>query len=306
MQYRTKVLWAEMTEVPLGWYVRKHQHDYYQLFYMLDGQTEFVVDGENLTKTEGDCLIFPPQCLHETVLNTLAPSLCYEVKFTVFDPYIASCITTIEPSIRNTDFVKASLGYIIDHWMHQGEQEKSNVDYFLSAMLIYLTMNCAETKRNASRYIDTSTFDDTTKSIILFIERNYAKPFKLDTLAKELGYSRNYICSVFKKETGITIVNYLNYIKVRRAAELFSYTGGDVGATSARLGFLNISHFSRLFKSYVGVSPSKYRKALPIGLEGNLGTDVETDNIFNNQAASIEEAMMALKMLGRIANQQVD
>ena len=69
------------------------------------------------------------------------------------------------------------------------------------------------------------------------------------------------ICShLFKELLNTTFINYLNELRLSRAALLLSTTDTPVIEVAGKSGFNNISNFNRAFKMYYGITPSKYRK----------------------------------------------
>jgi transcriptional regulator GlxA family with amidase domain len=62
--------------------------------------------------------------------------------------------------------------------------------------------------------------------------------------------------------TGVTPIHYLRKIRVEEAAGLLRNTGLAVEAISRQTGFDNVSYFGKVFRQYIGVSPTDYRKGL--------------------------------------------
>jgi two-component system response regulator YesN len=69
----------------------------------------------------------------------------------------------------------------------------------------------------------------------------------------------DYLTRVFKKETGLSISDYVMGQRLGMAADLLSSTDLPVGAIAAKVGYANFSHFSRMFKKHTGLGPIEYR-----------------------------------------------
>jgi two-component system response regulator YesN len=69
--------------------------------------------------------------------------------------------------------------------------------------------------------------------------------------------NRSYLSSVFKKETGISFTDYVNSLKIEEAKGLIQKYGLRTCEAAEKLGFHDESYFSKLFKKYVGVNPSR-------------------------------------------------
>ncbi len=82
----------------------------------------------------------------------------------------------------------------------------------------------------------------------------------LEDLAKESGIHKNYLCTLFKKETGLTVQEYIRKKKIEAAANMLSYADFSPQAISDYFSFSSQSHFIRLFKSLMGLTPVEYRR----------------------------------------------
>ncbi|MCL2472144.1 MAG: helix-turn-helix domain-containing protein [Treponema sp.] len=94
-----------------------------------------------------------------------------------------------------------------------------------------------------------------------FIWDNYTRKISLEEIARASGLSAPYFSTIFKEEMGENLSAYLNRLRVERAAALLTETGRSLNEIASLCGFEDQSWFSKIFKSYTGVSPSKYRKA---------------------------------------------
>jgi AraC-like DNA-binding protein len=109
-------------------------------------------------------------------------------------------------------------------------------------------------------------YSELTKQIVAYINHNYAKAISLDDIAESVGLNKNYICNAFKKDTGITIINCLTAVRIRKAAEMISYGECTLAQVAQQTGFINTSHFNRIFTKYTGISPGQYRRAYPVDI----------------------------------------
>jgi AraC-like DNA-binding protein len=81
-----------------------------------------------------------------------------------------------------------------------------------------------------------------------------------ETLAKELGMNRTYLCKLFTEETGMTVHRYVTQVKMAEAKRLMEITHKSVAEISEYLGFSSQSYFQRVFKKQYGITPGKFRK----------------------------------------------
>lgn len=82
----------------------------------------------------------------------------------------------------------------------------------------------------------------------------------VEAMAKEFYMSRSYLSKRFKAESNITLTDFILNRKTEEAKHLLRYTDKPSTAISLDLGFSSPGHFSRVFRKYVSMSPSDYRK----------------------------------------------
>mgnify|MGYP000861085827 CR=1 FL=1 len=97
-------------------------------------------------------------------------------------------------------------------------------------------------------------------SAMNFIKTNYSNKISLDLIAKHCYCSPAYLSHLFKKETGISIIDYINECRISRAKHLLDITDLTVTQISSEVGFNDSSYFSKTFKKILGISPDHYRK----------------------------------------------
>lgn len=96
--------------------------------------------------------------------------------------------------------------------------------------------------------------------ISIFILKNVEDELTLTAIADFLKMNKNYLCGVFKKKTGIYLLDYITKVKMERAKKLLSVSEFKSYEISEKLGYKDPEYFSRLFKKYEGISPTEYRR----------------------------------------------
>ncbi|MDO4328547.1 MAG: AraC family transcriptional regulator [Lachnospiraceae bacterium] len=95
-----------------------------------------------------------------------------------------------------------------------------------------------------------------------YIDFHYNTELSLISLAKMFSVSESYLSTLFKKETGTTLTDFINSTRIRQALILLNTTSLPVGEVAARCGFLDSNYFSRIFKKQLGLSPREYRASI--------------------------------------------
>lgn len=96
----------------------------------------------------------------------------------------------------------------------------------------------------------------------MYISDNIMKPMTLSDIANASFVSPAYLSALFKKQTGIALVEYINQSKIEKAKELMENGKKRVDEIALSLGFENIYYFSKVFKKVTGTSPSEYMKRI--------------------------------------------
>lgn len=102
--------------------------------------------------------------------------------------------------------------------------------------------------------------NDIVNSAVKIINRDYCSGITLEDISKELHISKNYLCSLFKKYTGVSFCKYLNTLKTNMAKKLLDENKKSLEYISYECGFSSQAHFSLTFKKYTGITPGEYRK----------------------------------------------
>ncbi len=91
------------------------------------------------------------------------------------------------------------------------------------------------------------------------IDERFTEDIGVTELSEALCVSKNYLGQIFKRETGLTINEYLTQARLMWAKKLLSGTNLKIYEIAYRCGYSDCFYFSNIFKKHIGVSPSEYR-----------------------------------------------
>ena len=100
---------------------------------------------------------------------------------------------------------------------------------------------------------------------IISIDSNISAPLSLSILAREQKVSPGYLSTVFKKETGKSVTEYIRDKRIRHAAHLLATTHLQIQTVAQHCGIPDVQYFSKLFKKEIGKPPKEYREAVKKG-----------------------------------------
>ena len=93
-----------------------------------------------------------------------------------------------------------------------------------------------------------------------YVQRHLSEPISTDDMAKEFYLSRTHFSAKFKKETGMTLTDYILTEKTEEAKRLLRYSDKSAAEIAAYLGFSSQGHFAKVFKKYSGQTPNEFRE----------------------------------------------
>ncbi len=99
------------------------------------------------------------------------------------------------------------------------------------------------------------------QNALIFIYENYNRKILCADVARAVGYSEEYLRQIFKSESKISIMQYINNVRMSRGAELLKNTDYSVTDVAFSCGFDDSNYFSTAFKKRYGAPPKKYRKS---------------------------------------------
>ncbi|MDQ6420177.1 response regulator [Paenibacillus sp. LHD-117] len=135
-----------------------------------------------------------------------------------------------------------------------------NATRSLADMLIWIrhtVMKVIEAPKETEAEPTASVVQSVKHFIVTHLEQS---DLSREEIAKHAFLNPDYLARVFKKETGIAIIDYLVQERVKKAKELLNQTDMSVGNIAMAVGYSHFSHFSKMFKKHTGLNPNEYRQ----------------------------------------------
>jgi len=144
-------------------------------------------------------------------------------------------------------------------------------DSLLASMEQHCTPeHCAQIAHTVDSYIQllmekygdhtTSGTNDLIENVKAYIQEHLLYDFSMSQLSAAFGYNQKYLGRLFKSDTGQSIRQYCNTLKLKNAATLLRHTQLSITQIAAQAGYNNVTHFNRIFRQQFGISPGIYRK----------------------------------------------
>ncbi len=246
-----------------------HFHNTYEIWYLLKGEDRAFVDGNIYEVKKGDMLLIDRNKIHKiNVKRTDNLRLVLEFSqgfvqgtdFLNIDKELLNCFK-VNNKLYSFDFqeqsiVEALYFKMIKETKKQDKYWQKIICNKLEELLIYLNRKVEEFLKEGRQNIN----PDYISSIIKYLNKNYKNEISLDLISDKYSLSKSYLCKIFKENTGFTINEYLNLIRIKRALYLLKTTELNVTDIANQVGYNSGSQFYRMFGKITETTPNRYRK----------------------------------------------
>lgn len=103
-------------------------------------------------------------------------------------------------------------------------------------------------------------YSPAVQKTLLMIDADLSSDLSLKSLAGAQNINAAYLSTVFKKEVGKTVTQYVNHERIQLAVNLLETTQLQIQTIAAHCGILDVQYFSKLFKTHIGKTPKEYRE----------------------------------------------
>ena len=108
----------------------------------------------------------------------------------------------------------------------------------------------------------TRDYSPPVQKAVACIDADLSGNLNLRTLSEALNISGSYLSTIFKKDTGKTLTEYINHRRIQYAMQLLQTTRLQVQTVAQHCGILDVHYFSKIFKKHTGQTPREYRESL--------------------------------------------
>ena len=227
--------------------------DHWILSFTVDGEAEYYWKGEKYRVKQGDTIFFQEGFSRSAKSSPSNPWKFIVMKFRLgeMNERTKNALEQIPNIIFDARQVLENLFFEAEAAWH-GKQP----GYMLQCKGILYSI-LYNLLRNSGQFYDLQQpYRTEMKKIMRMIGDNTDKNYSVSQLARAAGLSESYFRALFKKYTGISVVQYQNYMKISRAKDLLLAGNYRVSKVAEMVGIHDIYYFSRLFKKITGVNPS--------------------------------------------------
>ena len=231
-----------------------HSHPRHEIMFIAEGAVEYVVENRRHELKKGDVLLVKPGLLHFAKSIITTPSTRYCIGFYPEGLQNGNMIKSLFDKGESFSLPQNSIfGELAISLRNKLSEKSESAEIFartlIDAMMIALCDEIGKSNEKSPKNADTSL-----NRIIDYVNANLTVINDMDDIADALFFSKSYLGHLFKRETGIGIMEYVRNKKVLRARSLIM-SGAKPTEIYLECGFSNYPSFFRAYKAFFGFSP---------------------------------------------------
>ena len=227
------------------WNYSRHSHPYLELMYFLEGKGNITVSDKHLSISLFDTVVYPAWWAHQedAVSERRRRIICLWVDLPE--------LTLDAPlQVRDEGDALGDVFRLVYREAKREPQDAAVLEYSLKLLLTLVLRSQAEARLQEGHLA----------VVLQYIHTYYTERITLDDLAELEHISKSYLSRLFKKRTGMTVVEYVNHLRLDAARRLLVGTAQGVNEIAYQTGFESPKYFYRTFKTAFGESPASFRK----------------------------------------------
>lgn len=228
-----------------------HYHDAYELYYLEAGSRDYFVEDKLFSVSAGEFVLIPPGKLHRTGGAHCVRTLVQFTRDFLEKTFTVQAAQQLTVCFCHVKIQPGTYQQRCQALLKQLEETVGETEFAL--VLGCLLQTLAKCGDQEIQY-------DQASAIVTYINQKYAAIENIDQIASEFYISKYHLCRVFKRAMGLTVIEYLNQVRLKNAAQLLTETEKDIAEIAEQCGYHSVAYFSNLFKKSVGFAPTEYRK----------------------------------------------
>ena len=252
----------------VGMLVVPHYHHAAELIYVSSGIVTIYIHGQAQLCQKGDIVFVPPYTVHSVTSNqsdAVIEGLVFafsligaNVSGIPVDKILSK--SSVQTHIFSTEApILPELAAGMKRATEAYHQNSPTAKLEILAALHQITALLVKSAFRSE--IDYSNFDRLQPAID-YIEANYHQDIQLDELSALLNVCNDHMIRLFRSATGKTPIKYITELRLQEALRLLTATDQSVTECAGRAGFSSCGYMTRVFRAYLGFTPSQYRKKI--------------------------------------------
>lgn len=265
-QETTKVMFR--TSIDSGSYVPTHWHKAIEIIYLLEGELDVVSENKNICYSQGDCILVNANVKHSTICTRQNKAILLQIPIDfaeIYIPNIQHLAFVLDNRSRDLEYNK-KLELFKDTLIQMQITNDLKPEGFLLRFNSLLFELMFQLLQNFSLNVFQTISKQQTKdlerlnTVLDYITQNYRRLIPLNEIAGIACLQSGYFCRFFKKNMGITFLEYQNELRLSHIYQDIILTNDNIYEILERHGFINYKLFRRMFSQHFNATPTEIRK----------------------------------------------
>lgn len=231
-----------------------HWHDCIELVYCVLGEGWVISNTDRIPFQTGDIIIVNSGNIHDLVTETECGVYYIDLGMALYAPFgLEPHRYAFHGKVRDAQ-IEASMKRIIEEMTLQDTYYRQAVQADIVAIVVRMMRKHLDHK--ADRHSNDNPQVEAVKQTLSYLREHFLEHIAIDVLCDNIGYSKYYLCHLFKKATGVTMIQYVNFLRCQNARSLLMDGKHKVSESAALSGFKNDSYFTKTYKAVFGELPS--------------------------------------------------
>jgi AraC-like DNA-binding protein len=239
--------------------IHRRTFPFYAIEYVARGAGQVKIRGRTSALEPGAIFSYGPGVPHDIIGDPASPLVKYFVTFSGTKAIELLEVCNLRPGRVARVFPPHALVALFDELIQSGRGAGRASAILLCAKLLECMVLKIEVTNAPLPGVETLAFG-TYQHCRRHIEQNYLKLRTLDQIATECHADKAYLCRLFQRYDQQSPYQYLLRLKMNHAAERLQQNGLLIKQVAEEAGFPDPFHFSRVFRSSLGMSPAAFRK----------------------------------------------
>ncbi|WP_077301872.1 AraC family transcriptional regulator [Virgibacillus pantothenticus] len=255
-----KLLYITHSKYDKGWHSTQHTHHFSELFYIVKGKGSFVLVDQEIPIKENDLVIINPNVEH-TEKSNLHDSLEY-IALGIEGLFFSSADKGNHLGLYRFQVDRNNILFYLNRLLEEIQLSKENYEIICQNIIEIMIIKLQRDKKLTINQTESPNVNKASAFIMYYINQNYRDSITLDKLAEVGHINKYYLAHTFKKDMGISPIEYLNRVRIKEAKLMLETTDYSIAHIAAFTGFSSQSFFTQAFKRLTSQTPSKYRKEM--------------------------------------------
>ncbi|MBQ3132781.1 MAG: helix-turn-helix domain-containing protein [Clostridia bacterium] len=239
-----------------------HYHNWYEIYYLVKGTRRYFIETDVYDLEEGDLVLVPEKVAHQTLHQPETDPTENHIRY-LFSPKKEDIPTAFLPLFEKHHFrpspaIRQQIHQCFEDLRQYLETHGVYQQHFYQSTLIKILCLLAETEPHQPSKPHSRT-DTIMQQAAEYIKEHCAEPLSLADVAERYSYTKEYFSTVFKRSTGMGFNEYLNQMRVSKAAYLLKTGQRSVVNIALEVGFNDPNYFATVFKKCTGMTPQTFR-----------------------------------------------